>query len=382
MTAGPSPQAMTPGLLARLDSPPRKVVLLRASRIGDFVCATPALRALRAALPRAELTMISLPLLREVVERSPHLDRFVPFPGFPGIAEQLFEPRAAAQFFLAMQAERFDLAIQLQGSGANSNPFMLLLGARATAGFVRPGEGPGLLDAALPYPAEGHEVRRMLALTSFLGASSQSEHTEFPLWPRDHAEARRLLAGAPAPLIGLHPFARDATRRWPLERFVEVAHRLHVRHGGTLVLLGDTLDAEVADQVQRVFGRAALSLVGCTSVPVLGAVLARLALLVTNDSGPAHIAYALGTPTVTIFGGADPAAYGPLHACPARILAHSVACRPRGGVTCATCDVGLACLRGVTVPQVLAAANALLASGASDGTRAVAEGEAHDHASV
>jgi hypothetical protein len=76
-----------PGLLTRLPDPPRKVALLRASRIGDFLCATPALRALRRALPEAEITMITLPLLRGLVERSPHLDRFVAFPGFPGIAE-------------------------------------------------------------------------------------------------------------------------------------------------------------------------------------------------------------------------------------------------------------------------------------------------------
>src|SRR6185437_1509188 len=162
-----------PGLLTRLacaGRSPRKVALLRASRIGDFLCATPAIRALRAALPDAEITMITLPLLRDMVERSPHLDRFVAFPGFPGVAEQFFDARRATAFFAAMQAERFDLAIQLQGSGVYSNPSTLLLGARATAGFIRPGDAPGLLDAALPMPACGSEVERLLALTSFLGA--------------------------------------------------------------------------------------------------------------------------------------------------------------------------------------------------------------------
>src|SRR5689334_1570350 len=102
----------TPGLLTRLmrrGETPRKVALLRASRIGDFLCATPAIRALRAALPDAEITMITLPMLRDLVERSPHLDRFVAFPGFPGVAEQLFDASRATAFFAAMQAERFDL---------------------------------------------------------------------------------------------------------------------------------------------------------------------------------------------------------------------------------------------------------------------------------
>src|SRR3712207_4930980 len=106
-----------PGLLARLSPPPRKVALLRAARIGDFICATPALRALRAALPGAEITIIALPILREVAVRVPYVDRYVAFPGYPGLAEQFFEPRRATEFFRRMQAEEFDLAVQMQGSG-------------------------------------------------------------------------------------------------------------------------------------------------------------------------------------------------------------------------------------------------------------------------
>lgn len=351
-----------PGLLARLPEPPRKVALLRASRIGDFLCATPAFRALRAALPDAEITMVTLPILRDLVERSRHLDRFVAFPGYPGIAEQFFDPARALEFFAAMQAERFDLAIQMQGSGVNSNPFTLLLGARATAGFIRPGDSSGLLDAALPMPERGSEVRRVLALTSFLGAEPQGEATEFPLWPEDHAQAAKLLADAPPPVIGLHAGARDAARRWPRERFAAVGAALHARHGGTL-LLGDgetTADSAWIARRMRDAGAACLDLTGRTSLPALGAVIARLALLVTNDSGPAHIAYALGTPSVTIFGGANPESYGPPAHGPHRLVLRDVPCRPPGGLTCSTCAHDYACLDGVAVPQVLALAESVL----------------------
>ena len=106
-----------PGLLRRLPAPPRTVALLRASRIGDFLCAVPAFRALRATLPEAEIAIITLPLLCELALRSPYLDRVIPFPGFPGIAEQFFDARRCVGFFQEMQAERFDLAIQMQGIG-------------------------------------------------------------------------------------------------------------------------------------------------------------------------------------------------------------------------------------------------------------------------
>jgi ADP-heptose:LPS heptosyltransferase len=282
-----------PGLLSRLCERPRKVVLVRASRIGDFLCATPAFRALRAALPEAEITMTTLPLLQELVERSPYLDRFAAFPGFPGIAEQFFDARYTVRFFQQMQEECFDLAIQMQGSGIYSNPFTLMLGARLTAGFIRQGDPAGRLDAALPMPEEEHEIRQMLAMTTFLGAPSQGEETEFPLWPQDHSAAEKLLMNAERPLIGLHPAARDATRRWAIDRFAAVGTELWRQHGGTIVILGDCQERYPAELLSQQVDGPCLNLAGKTSLAHLGAVIARLSILVTNDTGPAHIAYAL-----------------------------------------------------------------------------------------
>ncbi|TMC98689.1 MAG: glycosyltransferase family 9 protein [Chloroflexi bacterium] len=349
--------AFTPGLLARLPESPRKVVVLRASRIGDFLCTIPALRALRAALPEAEITMITLPLLRDLVERSPYLDHYVTFPGFPGIAEQFFDAHRVVQFFQEMQAERFDLALQMQGSGVYSNPFMLLLGAKVTVGFVREGDAAGRLDAALPLPQRGHEIQRMLALTTFLGVPVPGETTEFPLWLEDHEQADALLANACRPLVGLHMSARDATRRWSLPRFAAVGRELLLRKGGTLVLLGEAGEWPEVDRVAREIGQACLNLAGKTSLPVLGGVIARLSVLVTNDSGPAHIAYALGTPTATIFGGGNPEANGPPLNARHRVLAYEVPCRPCG---LATCPIGYRCLEGVTVQQAVEAATAVM----------------------
>ena len=351
-----------PGLLSRLQQPLRKVVLLRASRIGDFICATPAFRALRMALPDAEITMITLPMLRDLVLRSPHLDRFVAFPGFPGIAEQFFDAEQAVSFFQEMQAEQFDLAIQMQGSGVNSNPFMLLLGARVTAGFIRRSDTPGRLDAALPMPENGHEVLRMLALTTFLGAPSYGEETEFPLWTMDSISAEIMLAGAEPPLIGVHMGARDLTRRWAFERFKAVAGQLQHRYGGTIVILGEAEDWSVGEKLAESLRVSYRNLAGKTSLPELGAVIQRLALLVTNDTGPAHIAYALRTPAVTIFGSGDSKKYAPLLDGPFRPLAYEVPCRPCGYTEC---PIGYRCLEGVTVQQVVEAAESVMSYNSS-----------------
>src|SRR5438874_6523622 len=122
-------RAARPGLLRLLPASPR-IAVLRASRLGDLLCTVPALRALRAALPDAEIDLVTLPILGELAERLSYIDRFVPFPGHPGIAEQLFEPAKTLRFFEQAQARRYDLAVQLQGSGAYSNPFILMMGAR------------------------------------------------------------------------------------------------------------------------------------------------------------------------------------------------------------------------------------------------------------
>jgi ADP-heptose:LPS heptosyltransferase len=332
----------------------RKIAVVRAGRIGDYLCTTPALRALRHALPDAHVTLIGLPFLRELVERSSLLDRFAEFPGFPGLAEQFFDARRAVDFFRRMQDERFDLAIQMHGSGVNANPFTLLLGARRTAGFVRPGDGPGRLDAALPLPDAGHEVHRLLALTTFLGAPPCGDALDFPLTVEDCAEADRLLAGLPEPFVGLHPAARDATKRWNPRRFAAAAAELRERHGGSIVLLGGAEERATLEEMARDLGGPVLNLAGRTSLPVLGAAARRLAVLLTNDSGPAHVAYALRTPAVVVFGSTDPARWGPLERDRHRVLAAPVGCRPCGYDD--ACPIGLPCLERVAVRHVVEAA--------------------------
>jgi ADP-heptose:LPS heptosyltransferase len=300
-----------PGLLARLPFNPREVVLLRASRIGDFLCATPAFRALRAALPAARFTLIGQPFLRELVARCPYLDCFEPFPGYPGIGEQFFDPARTLLFFQRMRARQFDLAIQMHGSGLYSNPFARMLGAKVTVGFVRPGQGDDGLDAAFPFPAAGHEVHRNLALVEFLGPSLLGDYTEFPLWPEDHAAAEDLLRGLDAPWIGLHPGARQAEKRWPGTHAARVGSRLRSLVGGTVLVIGGPEDRATGDEIREIVGPGCLNLAGLP-LPIMGALVARLAVLITTDSAPAHFAYALNTPSVTLFRATEPETWGPL----------------------------------------------------------------------
>lgn len=138
---------------------------------------------------------------------------------------------------------------------------------------------------------------------------------------------------------------------------------LRRRHGGTIVLLGGERERGPASEIAATVGPPVLDLTGRTSLGVLGAVIMRLAVLITNDSGPAQIAYALNTPSITIFGGTDPAEWGPLDGRRHAVLAYDVPCRP---CTYSHCPIGSLCLDGASVGSAIGGAEHVMrdASGA------------------
>src|SRR5262245_9363849 len=196
---------------ARRFPAPRRVVVLRALQLGDMLCAVPAFRALRRAWPGAEIVLVGLPWARAFVDRyAAYLDGFREFPGYPGLPEQPAPAERIVAFLAAVQAERFDLAVQMHGCGTVTNPLAVLLGARRAAGFYLPGQFCPDPDLCVPYPASGLEVRRLLALAAFLGAPDAGEDLEFPLRDQDFRELRAV-EGAdalrPGAYVCVHPGA-------------------------------------------------------------------------------------------------------------------------------------------------------------------------------
>ena len=288
--------------------------MLRPGRIGDYLCATPAVRALRRAAPRARLDYVALPLVRELVERNPHVDRFIAFPGFPYIAEQFFDARRAVRWLSTMQAQRYDLVIQLYGSGVYANPVALLMGGRCCAGFVRPEDGADRLDAAMPLPDNGSEVERVLALTRHLGAPDAGRSYDLDLTTADRAGAARFLDRLPRPVFGVHCGARDDGRRAEPTVYARAVATLAAERGGGVVVLGgeqETMVGAALDAGLRDAGVPCLDLTDRVPVAAAAAVIACLDALLTTDSGPAHLAYATGTPSVTVFTASDPSRWGP-----------------------------------------------------------------------
>ena len=342
----------------------RRIAVFRALQLGDLIQAVPALRALRAGFPVAEITLIGLPWARSFVERfSLYVDRFVEFPGFPGIAEREVVAERTTRFIEEQRTYGYDLAIQMHGSGRTSNRVVRALGARMTTGYFE-GDGKGALTFAAPYPDDQPEVYRNLGLVKLLGCPADDPTLEFPLDESDYAEAAALLPRAQdttRPLVGIHTGARPPSRRWPAFYFASLADELVHLWNAQIILTGSTDELSIVRSVEEQMTMRPINLAGKTSLGGLAAIIDTLDLFISNDTGPAHIVNALGTPSITIFGPADYRRWAPLNQSLHRIVRHPVACSPCGYWDC---PIDHRCLRKVSPESVLKTAGDLLAKGA------------------
>jgi ADP-heptose:LPS heptosyltransferase len=280
----------------------RKITVLRANAIGDFIFALPALEALRAAYPQAEIVLLAKKWHANFLANRPGpIDRVVVIPVSkgvneePGLVENLAEQE---QFFKAMAQERFDLAIQLHGGGRYSNPFLLRLGARMTIGLKTPDAVP--LDQWVPYIYFQPEIIRYLEVVSLIGAKVPALQLRISVIEEDLVEARRVVPDQEKPLVALHPGAGDPQRRWPPEKFAAVGDALAAA-GAHIVVTGTKEEEHLVNAVITLMRAEAQNLCGCLSLGGLAGLLSRCRVLVSNDSGPLHLASAVGTATVGIY---------------------------------------------------------------------------------
>jgi ADP-heptose:LPS heptosyltransferase len=292
--------------VSELDREPRSVAVVRLrTGLGDLLCSVPAMRALRARLPDAHIALITYPEMAAVVERQrPYVDELLAFPGWPGIPERPPRQDEIGPWLADMCARRFDLAIQAYGLRPEANEVADALGARRTAGFFAPGALPERPDLTrfLPYPEHVHEVDRHLALMDLLGAPAQGRQLEFPLGPQDEAEAAGLDV---RDAVVVHPGATSSSRRWPVERFAAVADAL-AADGHRIAVTGVPGEEAVTRGVVAAMRAPAQDLCGATSLGGFAALLRNAALLVSSDTGAAHLAAAVGTPAVVCFLSGDP----------------------------------------------------------------------------
>ncbi len=337
----------------------RNILVIKLRYIGDVLLGTPVLRALRERFPQARLTMVVNLGTEDILKWNPDVDEV--------LVVGRGELDAQFRFLNELRRRRFDAVIDLT-DGDRSAVMARLSGAPVRIGFNEEHRWRGLLYTSVVRVRPGvvHRLERDLEAVRVLGIEPKPWLPVLRTSPEDEAEAARLLEevgigecegkGTP-PLAMLLPGARYWFKAWPVERFAELADRLTGVVGCRVLVGGDAREREVAEAIRTRSRFAPTVLAGRTTLRQFSAVLKRCALFVGNDNGPMHMAAALGTPVVALFGPSDPAVWGPRgeqH----RIFYKELDCRACFHPDCFRGDQN--CMRLITVDEVWAAAQELL----------------------
>ena len=310
----------------------RKILALRPNAVGDFVFSLPALHALRDAYPAAEICYVGKQWHHDLLSGRPGpIDRVVVAPPIPGVGAH---PRAEVSqhavdaFVDAMRREGFDLAVQMFGGGRYSNPFIKRLGARVTIGARTP--DAALLDRWIAYGDFNNRRLELLEIVALAGAVQWRAQRELQVTDEDRVEAATVF---PVPeserVVIVHPGSSDPRRRWPVSRFAAVADAL--ADAGAVVAVNGTMDeADLVQGVISLMRNEAIDLTGALSLSGLCGLIERAAMVLSNDSGPLHLALAIGTPCVGVYWLTNL-----MEACPLRQSNHRAAISVR--VHCPVC---------------------------------------------
>jgi ADP-heptose:LPS heptosyltransferase len=273
-----------------------RIAVLRGGGLGDLLFAMPAIQSLADAYPAARIVLLGTPVHAALLTgREGPVDEVALLPVAQGVHEppgKEPDPAEQERFF----AQHFDLAVQLHGGGRWSNPFLRRFGAKYTVGSRTPDAEP--LDRWVPFRYFQHEMMRALEVVGLAGAAPTALEPRLAVTTKDLDEASSALADLPRPILAVHPGATDPRRRWPAESFVDVM--ASVAGIGSVVVVGTESEQEVADLAQQK-GLQVRSLVGKLSMSGLVGVLRESRVVLANDSGPRHLAQAVGTPTVSVY---------------------------------------------------------------------------------
>ena len=352
--------------LPDLDRPGRRLLLIKPSALGDVVHALPVAVTLQRRYPGLEMDWLVEEEAAGIVEGHPALSRVL-VSGRRRWLRQLGKlrtlPAMAAEMrglIATLRGRRYDVVVDLQGL-FKSSLYVLAAGAPVRVGLAEGREGAPLVlthrVAGPPQPV--HAARRYMALAAALGASEPVWDFRIPVGTAEEARAERLLAGVRGPRVALHAGARWRTKLWQPTDWQALAAGL-TAEGFGVFLTGSREDATLANDILAGLDPAPAAFVGQLSLKELAAVLARIDVMVTVDSGPMHMAAAMGTPVVALFGATDPRRTGPWG--DAVILRRDLDCSPCLKRQCGIADQ-YRCMREVQVPEVLRAVHQVLGAG-------------------
>ena len=337
-----------------------KTLVRAVNWLGDAVMCVPALREVRAAFPDDEIVIVARPWVADLYAREPFCDRIIAYPKDAGV-------RGKWSLATALREERFDRAILLQNA-FDAALIGWLARAKERVGYARDGRS-FLLTKPVERPLAGeipeHQRFYYLELLRRAGVIDElPECADIRLGgvPQAKENGRSLWAalGLPqGPWIGVSPGAAyGGAKRWLPERFAAAAERLADDLGARVAIFGSPAEADLAADIANRIGARAYALAGQTSLSDYIDLAATCSVYLTNDSGPMHVAAALGVPTVAVFGATDHIATGP-SASWAKVVRQPVECSP---CLLRECPIDHRCMTGVSVERVVREAHALLSA--------------------
>ena len=346
----------------RLDGA-RRILLIKPSALGDVVHALPVASTLQRRYPNTPLDWLVEEESADILRGHPALSGVV-VSGRRRWLRQLRNPIQALptvgeirRFARDLRQRGYDAVLDLQGL-LKSAFYVIATRAPVRVGFAEGREGaPWVLTHRISAPPQPvHAVDRYLAFAAAVDATEAVREFLIALGPEDREVAASLLDALPRPRVVLHPAARWRTKLWDVERWRAVAASLQAEGCG-VILTGSQADSALAESIRAGVTPAPVSLAGRLSLKQLAAVLQAVDLMISVDSGPMHIAAALGTPVVALFGPTDPNRTGPLG--PGVILRQALPCSPCLQRRCQIADT-YRCMRDISVADTLQAARHLL----------------------
>jgi heptosyltransferase-2 len=358
---------------------PRRILVRGVNWLGDAVMTTPALLRLREKFPAAHITLLTPEKLADLWTNHPAVNEIISFA--PG--ESVFS------IGKKLRAGKFDLALVVPNSPRSAieiyfggipqrlgyarpwRNFFLTQTVAPRAGAVKMHKrseaeirqlisrdpGPGTRNPAIPKSA--HQIFEYLHLATALGASSEPLAPQLTVTPEETEATKKKfgLEKIDGPIIGLNPGAEyGPAKRWPVEKFIAAAKEIQQRTNCTWLLFGGKSDQPLTTQIESAIGnqQSAVNLAGNTTLRELMSLLKLCRVLLTNDTGPMHVAAALGTPVVAPFGSTSPELTGPVLPGDVRnhLLKSDAPCSP---CFLRECPIDFRCMNGISVERVVQA---------------------------
>lgn len=294
---------------------PRHLALLKPSALGDIVHALPVLTAIRQRFPNTRISWIVNRVYAPLLEGHPDLDAVIPFDRGALRGGLWSGLRRLTGFWAELRQARFDVVLDLQGL-LRTGLIAVATGARRRVGLSSAREGSHWFYTdriAVPAGQTLHAIDRYLLAARAFGASIDRPIFRLPRKPEAEAWAEQTLSDLPRPWLMLGVGSRWLTKRWLPAHFARLATQVQQRFGGSIVFVGAKDEADLATAVQKELTGPTRNLSGLTTLPQLSALLGRTDLMLANDTGPLHLAVALGRPVVAPYTCTRVALTGPYH---------------------------------------------------------------------